>query len=131
MGRSARIAIEVVLTAGAGFLACAVPVHLDPGHRDYGSLLRNTVEGFEMYSLALLAAVGFLAGLFGSASVLLLGVATVAVLPAWSLLDMAVGHDHNLFPVEFAFFGGYALFGVLGAWLGRRARSRRDLRRAA
>ena len=127
MSRSARIAIEVLLTAIAGFLVIVLPVQIDPGHRDYGSLMRNVAEGFKMYSLALLVAVGFLAGLFGRTPFLILGLATVAVLPGWSILDMVGGHDHNLFPIEFAIYGFYALFGILGARLGRHRRTRSQL----
>jgi hypothetical protein len=123
VSRAPRIIVEVLITGALGFLALAVPVLSDPAHVDYGSLIRNVVEGFKSYSLGLLAGVGFVAGRFGIAPFLLLGLSTVAAFPAWAVLDVLTKGGHNLFPIEMAFYGFYALFGVVGARLGRKSRS--------
>lgn len=123
MSRQVRIIVELLLVVAMGFVVIVLPVKLDPGGRDYGSLMRNAVEGFRMYTLGLLAVLGFVAGRFGRGPWILLGPATVAVLPMWALFDMMTGHEHNLFPIEFAMYGFYALFGLAGAFAGRRLQS--------
>jgi len=78
------------------------------------------------YSLALLFGIGAIFGLSGRAPVWLTGPATMAAFPAWSVLDMALGNDHNLFPIEWFIYGLFSLCGLAGGVVGRRARLRRE-----
>lgn len=121
-----RIAAEVVLSATAGFLACALPVVLDPDavHHPAAFLpvVGDVAEGMKPYSLVLLFGIGFILGWIGSGAVWLTGPATAAVFPAWSVLDMALGGDHNLFPIEWLIYGMYSLCGSVGGVLGRGCR---------
>jgi hypothetical protein len=41
----------------------------------------------------------------------------MAGFPAWAIVDIVLGGDHNLLPIEFAFYAGYGLIGVAGAAL--------------
>ena len=126
MSRAARVILELLIVATLGFAALAAPVFLDPGHRDYGDLIRTVVEGFRSYSLALLAGVGFLAGRFGSTPWFISGLATVAAFPAWSVFDALTRGGHSLFPIEMAFYAFYALFGIVGAKFGSKERTPRS-----
>ena len=73
---------------------------------------------------AILFGIGVTFGLLGRAPVMLTGPATMAALLAWSVVDMALGGEHNLFPIEWFFYGILSLCGLAGAVLGRRLRSR-------
>ena len=128
--RATRVAAEVLLAALAGFCAYVLPVALDPATRHYGAaflpFVRDTVEGMKPYSLALLFGIGVIFGLLGRAPVWLTGPATMAAFPVWSVLDMALGNDHNLFPIEWFIYGLFSLCGLAGGFVGRRARPRRE-----
>ena len=125
-----RVAVEIVLAAAVGFCAYVLPVALDPAARHYEAaflpFVRDAVEGMKPYSLAILFGIGVIFGLLGRASVRLTGPATMAALPAWSVVDMALGGDHNLFPIEWFMYGVFSLCGLAGGIVGRRARLRRE-----
>jgi hypothetical protein len=103
---------------------------LDPASRHYSAaflpFVRDAVEGMRPYSLALLFGIGVIFGLLGRAPVWLTGPATMVAFPAWSIVDMALGGDHNLFPIEWFIYGVFSLFGLAGGVVGRRVRSRRE-----
>ena len=128
--KPARVTAEILLAAAAGFCAYVLPVALDPATQHYEAaflpFVRDAVEGMKDYTLGLLFGIGFLFGLLGRASVWLTGPATMVAFPAWSLLDMALGNDHNLFPIEWFIYGVFSLCGLAGGIIGRRARQRRD-----
>jgi hypothetical protein len=117
-----RIAAEMLLAASVGFCAYVLPVALDPAVRHYDAaflpFVRDAVEGAKPYSLVLLFGIGILFGLLGRAPFWLTGAATMAALPLWSILDMALGGDHNLFPIEWFIYGLLSLCGVAGGVVG-------------
>lgn len=120
----ARLCVEVVLAATAGMAAVVLPVVADPLHPHYPAaflvFIADAVEGMKLYSLGLLVVVGLLLGLFGRGPVLLLGPATMLLFPIWSAADMLAGSTgHNLWPIEWFFYGIESLFGLLGAGIGR------------
>jgi hypothetical protein len=121
--RIGRASLEVAIAAGAGLCAIVVPVVLDPGRPHstdaFLPVMRDAVEGMHMSSLALLAGIGLLLGLFGREPVLLIGPATMAGFPAWSALDIVTGHDHNLLGIEWFLYGVFSLCGLAGAVVGR------------
>jgi hypothetical protein len=123
-----RVAVEMALAAAAGFCAYVLPVALDPDARHYEAaflpFVRDAVEGVKPYSLAILFAIGVTFGLLGRAPVKLTGPATMAAFPVWSVVDMALGGDHNLIPIEWFFYGIISLCGLAGAVVGRRLRLR-------
>ena len=112
-----------------------VPVALDPGAHHHQAaflpLMRDAVEGMRVYSLALLAGIGILLGVFGKGPVWLTGPATMAAFPLWSAIDMAMGEDHNLFPIEWFLYGVFSLCGLAGALGGRVARQQSGRRQPA
>ncbi len=126
--KSQRVALEIGLAAAAGFCAYVLPVALDPAARHYEAeflpFVRDAVEGVKPYSFAILFGIGVMLGLFGRASIWLTGPATMAAMPVWSVVDMVLGGDHNLFPIEWFIYGVFSLCGLLGGVVGRRARIR-------
>jgi hypothetical protein len=42
----------------------------------------------------------------------------MAAFPSWSVLDMALGGDHNLFPIEWFIYGAFSLCSLAGAVVG-------------
>jgi len=128
--KAKRVALEIFLAAAAGFCAYVLPVALDPAARHYEAaflpFVRDAVEGMKPYSLALLFGIGVIFGLLGRAPVWLTGPATMAAFPTWSVLDMAFGGDHNLFPIEWFLYGVFSLCGLAGGVVGRRVRPRRE-----
>jgi hypothetical protein len=125
-----RVAVETLLAAAAGFCAYVLPVALDPTSRHYEAaflpFVRDAVEGMKPYSLALLFGIGVVFGLLGRAPVWLTGPATMVAFPAWSVLDIVLGGDHNLFPFEWFIYGLFSLCGLAGGVVGLRARPRRQ-----
>jgi hypothetical protein len=124
-----RVALEMLLAAAAGFCAYVLPVALDPAARHYEAaflpFVRDAVEGMKLYSLALLFGIGVIFGLRGRAPVWLTGPATMAAFPIWSIMDIAFGGDHNLFPIEWFIYGVFSLCGLVGGLVGRRVRPQR------
>jgi hypothetical protein len=128
--KPARVTAEILFAAASGFCAYVLPVALDPSTRHYEAaflpFVRDALEGMKPYSLGLLFGIGFVLGLLGRAPVWLTGPATMAAFPVWSVLDMALGSDHNLFPIEWFIYGVFSLLGLAGGIIGRRVRQRRE-----
>lgn len=123
MGTRNRTLLEVFLAASFGLTVIVIPVALDPNAKQYTAafipIIRNGIEGMKIYSLLLLIGVGAIFGYFGKAPVWLVGPATLAFFPIWSLIDMLMGGEHNLFPFEWLLYGLESVFGVIGAGTGR------------
>jgi hypothetical protein len=123
-----RIAAEMLLAGVAGLCAYVLPVALDPAARHYHAaflpFVGDAVEGMKPYTLALLFGIGLIFGLVGRAPFWLTGPATMAAFPIWSILDMARGGEHNLFPIEWLVYGLVSLLGLAGGVVGHLVRSR-------
>lgn len=119
---SARSILEMAVAIVLGWCVVVLPVLLDPATRHYPAafmpFMRDAVEGLKVYSLALLFVLGLGLGTFARTPPWVLGFASVATFPAWSAVDMAMGGDHNLFPIEWMFYGFYGVIASAGATLG-------------
>lgn len=108
-----------------GWCALALPV-LATDHTHYDAaflpVMADVVEGIQPLSLKLLLVTGACLGAFAKAPTWVLGPASVASLPAWSVIDMFMGGDHNLFPIEWAICAFFALISTVGSILGRAIR---------
>jgi hypothetical protein len=106
-----------------GLLAIVAPVWILDMRRYTAPLfplIRSGVEGMSLLTLVFLFCAGFLVGCFGVGHPLLLGVATVALLPILAIAEMCVSSTtHNLWPLEFIIYGVISLCGVAGAFTGR------------
>ena len=100
-----------------------IPSAIDPNTKQQPAaflpIIGNAVEGIKPISFLLLVVVGAVFGYFGRGHFGLVGMATLAFFPVWSCLDMFMGNDHNLFPIEWFFYGMLSLLGMLGAGIGR------------
>jgi len=85
----------------------ALPVLLS-SHKHYDAafvpLMRDVVEGITLTSLLCLIAVGAGLRAFAGTPAWVLGPASVITFPANSLIDIAMGADHNLLPIEWAVY---------------------------
>ena len=118
---------SVLAAAVLGCAALVLPVYLDPTvpevRAEFLPIVAATAEHMKFYSLGLLAVIGLVLGLVTRTPVLLLGFATVLVLPIWSVVDVAIGSKgHNLLGIEWWLYVSYGLYGVLGAFIGRMCR---------
>jgi hypothetical protein len=106
-----------------GLLAIVAPVWILDLRR-YSAplfpLIRSGVEGMSLLTLVFLFCAGFLTGCFGVGHPLLLGIATVALLPILAIAEMSVlSTTHNLWPLEFIIYSVISLCAVAGAFTGR------------
>ena len=119
---------SVLAAAVLGCAALVLPVYLDPNVPEVSAkflpIVAAAAEHMKLYSLGLLGLSGFGLGLLTRTPVLLLGFATILVLPIWSAIDMAKGGSHNLLGLEWWLYVSYGLYGVLGAFIGRMCRRR-------
>lgn len=129
--RSGRRILALVLAASLGFAAVVLPPILAGVPQDYASplfpVVYNSVEHMMTVPtfLGLLLA-GLVAGYLAPRMWLLAGVATMAVLPVLSILEMIADFSsHNLIPFELLIYAMLSLIGGTGAWLGSRLHRRR------
>jgi len=108
-----------------GFFGPALVQDLRSGQAPTASTFADAVEGCGALELCLLGFFGAVVGYLSRAPFWLIGLATVSLLPVWSLVDMQLAYEgverHNLLPLEWAFFAIYSLPGMPGAWLSQRA----------
>jgi hypothetical protein len=118
-----RLGAEVCAAAAAGWAAVllsAIPPRPGGTESVFLPLMAEAVELMAPVSILLLFGVGVVAGLVGRGPTVVLGLATVACLPLWSLMDvLSGGRGHNLLPVEWVSYGLIGLVGVAGAVIGR------------
>ena len=120
-----RFSIVLTLAAASllGLLAIIAPVWVLDLRRYTAPLfplIRSGVEGMSLLTLVFLFCAGFLVGCFGPGHPLLLGIATVALLPILAIAEMSVSSTtHNLWPLEFMIYGLISLCAVAGAFAGR------------
>ncbi len=113
-------------TSLLGLLAIVVPVWVLDLRRYTAPLfplIRSGVEGMSLLTLVFLFCAGFLVGCFGVGHPILIGIATVALLPILAIAEMSISSTtHNLWPLEFIIYGAINLCAVAGAFAGRFAK---------
>jgi len=113
-------------TSLLGLLAIVVPVWVLDLRRYTAPLfplIRSGVEGMSLLTLVFLFCAGFLVGCFGVGHPMLIGIATVALLPILAIAEMSISSTtHNLWPLEFIIYGAISLCAVAGAFAGRFAK---------
>ncbi len=113
-------------TSLLGLLAIVVPVWVLDLRRYTAPLfplIRSGVEGMSLLTLVFLFCAGFLVGCFGVGHPILIGIATVALLPILAIAEMSISSTtHNLWPLEFIIYGAISLCAVAGAFAGRFAK---------
>src|SRR5258706_11404583 len=122
--RIVRLGAEIIFSALVGMAIVVLPVLIDGRHSQNSAvffpLIGNAVEDITFFTLGILFLLGLLLGIFGQGTVLLIGSATMLVFPMWSLTDMLAGcTGHDLWPMEWLFFGIESFPGLVGAIIGR------------
>jgi hypothetical protein len=120
------LVLTLAIASLLGLLAIVAPVWILDLRRFTAPLfplVRSGVEGMSLLTLVFLFCAGFLVGCFGVGHPLLLGMATVALLPILAIAEMSVSSTtHNLWPLEFIMYGVISLCAVAGAFAGRFAK---------
>jgi hypothetical protein len=111
-----------------GLLAMILPVLIFPPAYWYDAplfpVVRNAVEHVGREQLVLLFAVGIVLGFLSKIRPLVLGGASISLLPLTAIAEMAVDPtSHNLFPLEFMVYGFYGCIVAIGVLIAQRIRS--------
>lgn len=91
-------------------------------------LVKTGIEKFSIFSMILLILCGMIPGILSPEREWLWGLATVFFLPFLAIAEMIVDPtSHTLWPIEFTLsYGFIALFGAIGAALGRPIKRRKQ-----
>jgi hypothetical protein len=111
----------LVLVSILGMVSIILPVFILGDLRHYESplfpLIRTGIEGFSLYSLLFLLVSGLTVKLFSDIPFWKIGLMSMALFPLATLCEMiADSSSHNMFPIEFIFYGFYTIPAILGAY---------------
>lgn len=114
--------ISFVTIAILGMSSIVLPVFFLDDLKHYDSplfpLIRTGIEGISMYSLGFLIFSGFIVKLFSDESSWKIGLMSMALFPLAAICEMIVDlSSHNMFPIEFIFYGFYTIPAIIGAYL--------------
>lgn len=114
-----------LLASSLGVLSIVLPIFFLPNIKQYDSplfsIIRTGVEGISYWSFGLLFLSGFIIKIFSQASSLKLGLATMSLFPIMTILEMIVDPtSHNLFPIEFIYYGILSVPAITGAFISQR-----------
>jgi hypothetical protein len=114
-------AASLVLVSILGMVSIILPVFILGDLRHYESplfpLIRTGIEGFSLYSLLFLLVSGSTVKLFSDIPFWKIGLMSMALFPLATLCEMiADSSSHNMFPIEFIFYGFYTIPAILGAY---------------
>lgn len=117
-----RLVLCLFTSAFLGLVSLILPVFILSVKR-YDAplfpLIRSGVEGMSKLSLLFLFISGVFLGMMCPKRPFLVGICTMAAFPLAAVAEMMVDNkSHNLFPIEFFFYGIESLLAVLGAYIG-------------
>jgi len=107
-----------------GVISILLPTFFLPDLKQYESplfpIIRNGIEGISIWSFIFLFLTGFAMKFFGKLPAWKIGLATMALFPILSILEMIVdSSSHNLFPFEFIFYTIYSVPAIIGAYISK------------
>jgi len=114
---SALIVVSIL-----GMLSIILPVFILGDLKHYDSplfpIIRTGIEGISIYSLSFLFLSGFIVKLFSNVPSWEIGLMSMVLFPLAAICEMiADSSSHNLFPIEFIFYGIYTIPAIIGAYL--------------
>ena len=113
----------LVGVAIAGFVLFVLPALPAPNGASLFAIYEHAVNWGPPRSLIFLFPLGCVLGAFMKERALVIGLASVALLPTFALVQMVQDStSHNLFPIEFAFYALYGMITAAGAALVQRIR---------
>ncbi len=113
--------ISIVTIAILGMSSIVLPVFFLDDLKHYDSplfpLIRTGIEGTSMYSLGFLIFSGFIVKLFSDVPSWKIGLMSMILFPLAAIFEMiADSSSHNMFPIEFIFYGFYTIPAIIGAY---------------
>ena len=113
--------ISFVSIAILAMSSIVLPVFFLDDLKQYDSplfpLIRTGIEGISKYSLGSLIFSGFIVKLFSDESSWKIGLMSMALFPLAAICEMIVDlSSHNMFPIEFIFYGFYTIPAIIGAY---------------
>jgi|TARA_B110000091_G_C13511519_1_gene348633 hypothetical protein len=113
--------ISIVTIAILGMSSIVLPVFFLDDLKHYDSplfpLIRTGIEGISMYSLGFLIFSGFIVKLFSAVPSWKIGLMSMILFPLAAICEMiADSSSHNMFPIEFIFYGFYTIPAIIGAY---------------
>ena len=113
--------ISIVTIAILGMSSIVLPVFFLDDLKHYDSplfpLIRTGIEGISMYSLSFLIFSGFIVKLFSDVPSWKIGLMSMILFPLAAICEMiADSSSHNMFPIEFIFYGFCTIPAIIGAY---------------
>ena len=113
--------ISIVTISILGMISIVLPVFFLDDLKHYDSplfpLIRTGIEGISMYSLGFLIFSGFIVKLFSDVPSWKIGLMSMILFPLAAICEMiADSSSHNMFPIEFIFYGFYTIPAIIGAY---------------
>ena len=113
--------ISIVTISILGMISIVLPVFFLDDLKHYDSplfpLIRTGIEGISMYSLSFLIFSGFIVKLFSDVPSWKIGLMSMILFPLAAICEMiADSSSHNMFPIEFIFYGFYTIPAIIGAY---------------
>ena len=113
--------ISFVTIAILGMSSIVLPVFFLDDLKHYDSplfpLIRTGIEGISIYSLGFLIFSGFIVKLFSDVASSKIGLMSMILFPLAAICEMiADSSSHNMFPIEFIFYGFYTIPAIIGAY---------------
>lgn len=113
--------ISFITIAILGMSSIVLPVFFLDDLKRYDSplfpLIRTGIEGISMYSLGFLIFSGFIVKLFSDVPSWKIGLMSMILFPLAAICEMiADSSSHNMFPIEFIFYGFYTIPALIGAY---------------
>ena len=108
-----------------GMMSIILPVFINPDIKQYESplfpLIRTGIEGISMYSFIFLFFSGAIVNYFSDLSFWKIGLMSMALFPIATFCEMiADPSSHNMFPIEFIFYGIYTIPAITGAFFSQK-----------
>ena len=113
--------ISFVTIAILGMSSIVLPVFFLDNLKHYDSplfpLIRTGIEGISIYSLGFLIFSGFIVKLFIDVASWKIGLMSMVLFPLAAICEMIADFSsHNMFPIEFIFYGFYTIPAIIGAY---------------
>jgi len=119
--RTKKILLLLSISA-LGIVSVILPVLFLPDLKHHDAplfpLLRTGIEGMSLWSVGFLFLTGLIGRLFVNLSGWKIGLLTIVLFPLAAICEMIVDPtSHNMFPIEFFFYGLYSIPAMVGAYI--------------
>lgn len=118
----------LIVASILGMLSIILPVFILGDLKPYDSplfpIIRTGIEGISTYSLSFLFLSGFIVKFFSNVPSWKIGLMSMVLFPLAAICEMIVdSSSHNMFPIEFIFYGIYTIPTIIGAYFSQLIKS--------